>query len=139
VTGPLIQRIVARGERPIPPSPEAVRRPLDHALYYAPVERAACFSFLRREAGVAVPLADLARPAAISPQACSTALSRAGVRVAIVDVTAPDVARGPYRVARALGVGLQPIHYGAGLERTDNPRLRMLLDGAINPDPHPIC
>jgi hypothetical protein len=61
------------------------------------------------------------------------------MRVVIVDVTSPDVARIPMRVVRALGPNLQPIHCGFGLERMANPRLDALKRGELNCDIHPFC
>jgi hypothetical protein len=34
---------------------------------------------------------------------------------------------------------MQPIHFGHGLERLANPRLRALAPGALNPEPHPLA
>jgi ribosomal protein S12 methylthiotransferase accessory factor len=84
-------------------------------------------------------LTTLQEPAEVSLIACAKRLAAGGVRVALVDVTAPDVAQSPFRVVRALGIELQPIHCGFGLERLSNRRLRALLTGEVNPNPHPMC
>jgi ribosomal protein S12 methylthiotransferase accessory factor len=127
------------GERPIPGRPEEVRQPLDHALFYAPAERAASLDFLRAGRRSAVPLAAL--PAIASPPlaACAAVLAAADLRAVLVDVTSRDVAHSPFRVVRALAARLQPVHFGHGMERLANPRLHRLLRGRMNPDPHPIC
>ena len=71
---------------------------------------------------------------------CAERLAAAGLRVAAVDVTSPDVALGPFRVARVLGTDMQPIHFGERYRRLANPRLDQLLAGRpINPDPHPLA
>ncbi len=71
---------------------------------------------------------------------CVPLLEKAGVRVALVDVTSPDVALSPFRVARAIGTDMQPIHFGHRLQRLGNPRLKALLKGrGPNPNPHPIA
>lgn len=135
--GPYLVRLLAEKAH-IPATPEEVENLDDHALYYAPAERLAAFDFLR--AGETVSLGDL--PAGDPPtlEACAERLDRAGVRVAAVDVTSPDVALGPFRVARALGTDMQPIHFGERYRRLANPRLTALLAGrAPNPDPHPLA
>ena len=62
----------------------------------------------------------------------------AGVRVAFVDVTSPDVAGTGLRVVRALAARLQPLHCGYGLERLGNQRLLELGEGPLNRDIHPM-
>ena len=136
--GPYIRRLMVGGERPIPANPEEVRTLEDHALYYVPPERARAFDFLRF-GSTAISLADLAGPAAISREDCAAKLAAGGVRVAIADVTSPDVATGPFRVARALGTDMQPIDFGHHLRRLNNPRLKAMLTGPPNPDPHPLA
>jgi ribosomal protein S12 methylthiotransferase accessory factor len=137
-TGPYLHRVMAHRERPIPARPQEVRQPLDHALFYAPAERAASFDFLRAGTVSPVPLAALPAPAAPPLAACAAPLAAAGIRAVLVDVTSRDVAHSPFRVVRALATHLQPVHFGHGLERLANPRLHRLLRGAVNPDPHPI-
>jgi len=133
--GPYVRRLMSRGER-VPEMPDDVRTLTDHALYYAPPSRRSAFDFLRN--GASIRLCDLPRDP--SPAAATTiaALRRAGVRVAIADVTSPDTRLGPFRVARALGLRMQPIHFGHTLVRSENPRLRALT-AALNPDPHPLA
>ena len=64
------------------------------------------------------PKRNVRRPVEGEPlAACRERLDRAGVRVAIADVTAPDVAESPFRVARAIGTDMQPIHFGFALRR----------------------
>ena len=136
--GPYIRRLMVGGERPIPACPEEVRTLEDHALFYVPPERARAFDFLR-DGSAPVPLADMAGPATVSREACAARLAAGGVRVAIADVTSPDVATGPFRVARALGTDMQPIDFGHHLRRLNNPRLKAMLTGTLNPDPHPLA
>jgi ribosomal protein S12 methylthiotransferase accessory factor len=71
--------------------------------------------------------------------ACVAALAGAGIRVAAIDVTSPDVALTPLRVARVFGEYLQPIHFGAGNHRTNNPRLHRWLSGQPAQEPHPVA
>jgi ribosomal protein S12 methylthiotransferase accessory factor len=122
-TGPYLRRLLETGAIEAPPDPAAVTGMLDHAAFYFPRERAAAFDFLRR--GESVALAEfLARPAG----------SLDGLRVAVVDVTAPDVALGPFRVARAVGPDLQPLTYGHGLDREPVDRIRPLRPaGPVHP------
>ncbi|HEX4961192.1 MAG TPA: TOMM precursor leader peptide-binding protein [Thermoanaerobaculia bacterium] len=125
-------------ESKIPASPEEVLSLDDHALYYVPAERRAAVDFLRGE-GEPVPLGDLpVRETSI--EACVQQLSAAGLRAAAVDVTSPDVVHSPFRVARALGTDIQPIHFGERFRRLGNPRLTELLGGReLNPHPHPVA
>ena len=134
--GPYIRRQMLDPDRQIPAKADEVRTLLDHALFYAPPERAEAARFLIE--GEPVSLAELPRPDGGRLEICRGALAAAGVRVAVADVTAPDVVLSPFRVARALGVHVQPIHFGHGLERRANPRLRALADRA-NEMPHPLA
>jgi ribosomal protein S12 methylthiotransferase accessory factor len=142
--GPYLVRLM-RGAK-VPDSPAEVLTLDDHALYYVPAARLPMLDFLRAAPGEAVPLADLPPAEGVegaagdASAACAERLRQAGLRVAIVDVTAPDVAHSPFRVARALGTDMQPIHFGEHLRRLANPRLWALLGGrAINPNPHPVA
>ena len=136
--GPYIRRLMVGGEHPIPACPEEVRTLEDHALYYVPPERARAFDFLR-DGSVPLPLAEFTGPTMISREECAVKLAAGGVRVAIADVTSPDVATGPFRVARALGTDMQPIDFGHHLRRLNSPRLKAMLTGPLNPDPHPLA
>ena len=137
--GPYIRRLMADGEHPIPACPDAVRTLEDHALYYVPPERARAFDFLRHGSD-SLPLANLAEPPPASLADCAARITVGGARVAIADVTSPDVATGPFRVARALGTDMQPIDFGYRRRRLNNPRLKAMLAGrAPNPDPHPLA
>ena len=139
--GPYIQRLMR--ESKVPATPEEVLSLEDHALYYVKPERMGAFDFLRRPRDAhqdAVILADV--PPAPPPTAagCAERLSAAGLRVAIADVTSPDVTASPFRVARALGTNMQPIHFGERFRRLANPRLQAHLTArGVNPDPHPVA
>jgi len=137
--GPYVRRLVLGREHPIPERPDQVRTLSDHALYYAPVERRRSFDFLLDGGGTPVVMNDLPESPQASLNECALRLSSVGLRAAIVDVTSPDVATGPFRVARALGTNMQPIHFGHRLARLGNPRLQSLLAGQPNPDPHPVA
>jgi hypothetical protein len=112
---------------------------MDHALYYVPVERLNAFDFLRVGETDSVALSDLTEPDDVSLGALVGRLEDARLRIAAVDVTSPDVARGPFRVARALGENVQPIDFGYRFRRLNNPRLRDLAISGINPFPHPLA
>ena len=138
-SGSYLRRAMIGGAYPIPEQPEQVRTFFDHALFYMPAARAVACDFLRSGGGAPLSLATLPEPTDISLEACTERLAAGGVRVALVDVTAPDVAQSPFRVVRALGTNMQPLHCGFGLERLANPRLRELLMGEVNSDIHPLC
>jgi ribosomal protein S12 methylthiotransferase accessory factor len=135
--GPYIVRLMAGEEQAIPERPEDVLSIDDHALYYLPPSRATAFAFLG--AGGAVMAADLEEPEEISLGALGERIQAAGLRVAIVDVTSPDLLSTPFRVARALGPDFQQIHFGHLLARLGNPRLSAIAPLGINPDPHPMA
>jgi ribosomal protein S12 methylthiotransferase accessory factor len=123
----------------IPNSPDEVMSLEDHALYYARRERSGAFDFMRATKDE-VELGQIEGPREPLDAGCVQLLEKAGVRVALVDVTSPDVALSPFRVARAIGTDMQPIHFGHRLQRLGNPRLRALLGGrGPNPNPHPIA
>jgi thiazole/oxazole-forming peptide maturase SagD family component len=138
-TGPFLRRMMRTRAIPVPRTPSRVRTMLDHAAYYFPRDRAAAFDRLRSRAP-AVSARELARRApARTLASCAAALAASGVRVALVDVTSPDVATGPFRVARAVSPDLQPISHGHGLDRAPVPRLRArgLVSGKGAPI-HPV-
>lgn len=136
--GPYIRRLMREGDHPIPPTPEDVHTLIDHALYYVPAERAEAFDFFRHGAAT-VRLGDLEEPKDATLAGCAAQLAASGLRVAIADVTAPDVAGSPFRVARALGPDIQPIDFGYAQRRLANPRLEALLSTGVNPYPHPLA
>ena len=136
--GPALRREMLSGKSRIP---RRVRTTLDHALYYATKRRARAFHFLDAENLEPVLLSELAQPEAISLDLYTRRLRDAGVRIAIKDLTPPDVAaESPFRVVRALGTNLQPLHFGFGMSRAASPRLRCFAkkDG-LNSNPHPLA
>jgi ribosomal protein S12 methylthiotransferase accessory factor len=135
-TGPYLARAMRSGRLAVPASPGDVRTMLDHAAYYFPADRACAFDPLRAGTDT-VRLGD-GPPSPATPRSCARALDRAGVRVAVVDVTSADVAAGPFRVARAVSPDLQPLSFGHGLDRLPVPRLRALGEAPGRPDVHPI-
>jgi hypothetical protein len=123
---------------PLPRQPEEVREMLHHASYYFPAERAGAFDRLR-SGEAPIPFSELVEDSQErSLASCAAALAASGVRVALVDVTSPDVATGPFRVVRAVSPDLQPIYYGYGLERRPVERARVLGLAARLPPVHPI-
>jgi ribosomal protein S12 methylthiotransferase accessory factor len=137
-TGPYLARMMRSGLLRPPSDATLVRDMPDHAAFYFPPERAKAFERLR-SGGAPIRLRDLT---ATSPdrslKACASALSGAGVRVALVDVTSPDVATGPFRVVRAISPDLQPLWYGHGCEPRRVDRLRAHGLAAEAPAIHPI-
>jgi ribosomal protein S12 methylthiotransferase accessory factor len=136
-TGPHLRRLMRAGELDAPAAPEAVREMLDHAAFYFPSERASAFDRLRSDGGDEAPDEPTPRggPAL---ERCARELESAGVRVALVDVTAADVATGPFRVACAISPDLQDISHGHGLDRVPVERLRGRALAAEPPPVHPI-
>ena len=137
-TGPYLQRMMRSGALPVPDDPGSVQEMLQHAAYYFPRERAAAFDRLRNHRSP-LALRDLAEGRSNRSLAeVATALSAAGIRVALIDVTSADVATGPFSVVRAVSPDLQPISYGYGLESQPVERIRALGLAAEIPPIQPI-
>jgi ribosomal protein S12 methylthiotransferase accessory factor len=137
-TGPHFCTVMGSGKEPIPACPQEVKTFRQHALYYFPAERNHAFDFL---GGAEKPLriSSVEETADASLSRLLEFLSAGGIRIAIADLTTPDLKATPFRVARALGTDIQQIHCGFGRERTNNPRLKALLKGPVNLDIHPLC
>ena len=118
-----------------------VREMLDHATYYFPVGRRHAFDRLRF-GGHRIHLRDLAVRNRRTLTECRAALDKAGVRVAVVDVTSLDVSLGPFRVVRAVSPDLQGLSFGFGLERQPVSRIKQrlvkTLTDRVLPPIHPI-
>jgi bacteriocin biosynthesis cyclodehydratase domain-containing protein len=125
-TGPYLRRIMQSKTLRAPANASDVREMLDHAAYYFPAERASAFDRVRSDKP-AVSISDLYAPP-----------KPADIRVAIVDVTSPDVATGPFRVVRAVSPDLQGLAYGYGMDRAVVSRIRAMGLAAEVPDIHPI-
>lgn len=112
---------------------------VDHARYWFDADRTA--DLAERLCGDAEPPVTLSSLVALSPtdpdSQYGRSLAAAGVRVAVVDVTSPDVATGDFRVVRAVSPDLQPISYGHGLERLPVARLKGRVTDAV-PAVHPL-
>ncbi len=108
----------------------------DHASYYFPPERQAAFAFLRNGKKT-VKLGELPDAGPPTLATCAARIAAIGSRVAYVDVTSPDVMLSPFRVARAVGLDLLPIHFGSRFRRLGNPRLKKLLGKKIDQPPSP--
>lgn len=112
----------------------------DHAAYYFSKNKLPAFDFMRQPESAAISISAWPYPVVQDIADLRTRVTNAGVDIAIVDVTSPDVQLSPFKVARAVGIHMQPIHFGEQFKRIDNPRLRKLLKGkAVNSNPHPIA
>jgi ribosomal protein S12 methylthiotransferase accessory factor len=124
----------------------------DHSAFAGLPERRSEFAFLDAS-GISATVAELpdraTGSAASDLDSCVAALVRQGLRVAYVDLTLPDVRSVGLHVVRVLVTDLQPIHFGAGLERLGGARLfsapQQLGFGGVrtaadlNPCPHPLA
>ncbi|HLJ28968.1 MAG TPA: YcaO-like family protein [Candidatus Angelobacter sp.] len=137
-TGPHFCALMQSGKEPVPSCPQEVKTFRQHALYYFPAERNRAFDFL---GGAETPLqmSSVAETHDFSMSRLLGLLNAARIRIAIADVTTPDLNTTPFRVARALGTDIQEIHCGFRRERTNNPRLKALLKGSPNSAIHPLC
>ena len=132
-TGPHLRRMMLSGAYQVPGAPHQVREMLDHAAYYFPAERASAFDRLRSTAS-RVSIGTLP----VTKRSLADELRNAGIRVALLDVTSPDVATGPFRVVRAVSPDLQPISYGYGLDRAPVERIGARGVAVDVPTIHPI-
>jgi bacteriocin biosynthesis cyclodehydratase domain-containing protein len=135
-TGPHLLRLMQRAMWPTPAAATDVRDMLDHAAYYFAPDRRRALDRLRG-GSTSMTLSDLARTVPTDLSDCQSALAAAGIRVAIVDVTTPDVRTSPFRVARAVSPDLQSISYGFGLERLPVARIDP-TELVAGPGVHPI-
>jgi ribosomal protein S12 methylthiotransferase accessory factor len=135
-TGPYLRRVMQRKEQPVPQTRE-VRTFRQHALYYLPRHRSRAFDFLQQSPRIH--LSKIGESDKSSLAEVSRRLDDAGIQVAIADLTSPDILSIPMLVVRALGMDLQAIHCGFGMERTRNFRLKRLIPGRINSRIHPLC
>ena len=137
-TRPYLSRRLRSEALRTPADAASVRDMIDHAAYYFPLDRATAFDPIR-SGGAVIPLSSLADwESERTLDACADALRAAGVRVALVDVTSPDVATGPFRVVRAVSPDLQTISYGHGLERLPVERIRDRVPATRAQAVHPI-
>ncbi|HET6971613.1 MAG TPA: YcaO-like family protein, partial [Phenylobacterium sp.] len=120
-TGPYLRRLMREGAA-VPAGPQDVREMMDHAAYYFDPSRAVAFDYLwdgaDRRAWRHLPTGP-----SRSLEGCVAAMSKAGIRMALADVTSADLAMTPFRVVRAVSPDLQPISFGAGLERASIRRI----------------
>jgi ribosomal protein S12 methylthiotransferase accessory factor len=136
--GPYLTRQVA--ERKVPETPADVETLDDHAAYYFTPGRLPVFDFIRHSDRPPIAYRDLPLCDDVSIAACAARLEQAGIKVAVVDVTSPDLLESPFRVARAIGLDVQPIHFGERYRRLANPRLTKHSGGRpLNPHPHPLA
>jgi ribosomal protein S12 methylthiotransferase accessory factor len=136
--GPYIRRVARKEGMKIPSQQSEVRTLLDHALYYVDPPHAAALRFLGENGEISY--RELTHEPESSREDCIDRLDQAGLRIAIADVTSPDLSNTPFRVARALGEYIQQIDFGHHMRRLANPRLKALLEGREpNPLPHPIA
>ena len=126
--GSRLARLMRSGPLPVPRKPQAVATVIDHAAWYVPVGRRSAFDRLRASERT-FSLGDLGAIQVERPlRHCAIELAAAGVRVAVVDVTSPDVSTGPFTVMRAVSPDLQPMSYGFGLDRLPVGRLAARAD-----------
>jgi ribosomal protein S12 methylthiotransferase accessory factor len=135
-SGVSLAQLIRKQDTRIPTSPNEIRpgRFLDHALYYAPPSRARACDFLTQSPAIRLDeIRELDSPATL--ETLRTQLTQSNIRVALADLTAPDVQLTPFRVVRALSPDLVPLHCGHNTEHRAHPRLK----GPLNQNPHPCC
>jgi ribosomal protein S12 methylthiotransferase accessory factor len=130
-----------------------VRTIRDHSTFFASPARLGEIDFLMIPRRI-IPMAGLLNHATDSMAGdlalCVSALRGAGCRIAYADLTTPDVAAFPIRVVRTIATGLQPIHFGFGMERLGGCRLFELPsklkyaqsirnESELNRCPHPMA
>ncbi|MEY2616385.1 MAG: ribosomal protein methylthiotransferase accessory factor [Verrucomicrobiota bacterium] len=139
--GAYLRRLMHEGRHHSVRQPSDVLGSLDHGLFYIHPEQAVHLEFFRAGPERPISLEFLRKqyrePATLA--ACVARLRTMGVRAAAVDITPSDVALAGLRVVRAFGTNLQPIHFGFGYERLNNPRLKALQFAGTETMPHPIA
>jgi ribosomal protein S12 methylthiotransferase accessory factor len=138
-TGPEFCRTMISGDEFVPRSPGDVQTFRQHGLFYLPEKRNRAFDFLHDGNKPPIRVRDLSQPEEMSLAVLVEMLRTAGVRVAIVDLTAAALCAAGFSVVRALGENMQQIHCGFGRERLNNPRLQNLLQGPVNFAIPPVC
>lgn len=113
-TGPYLRRMMQARKLVAPRRASDVREMTDHAAWFFRASRARGFDRLRGPETVLLRALPRKRR---SLAACVRTLTDAGVRVAVADVTSPDLATRGWWVMRAMSADLQPLWYGHGLER----------------------
>ncbi|HEV2815300.1 MAG TPA: YcaO-like family protein [Solirubrobacteraceae bacterium] len=111
----------------------------DHSAFAALPEQRDEFAFLWAggERAAAGELPDRGTGSAAGDvERCAAALDDAGHAAGRVELTTSDVEGRGYRVVRVIAAGLQPIHFGFGMERLGGERLR---GSELNPCPHPMA
>ena len=131
---------------------EDVRSVCDHSAFLSIPERLKEFDFLLKH-GCRKKVQDLANKSLGTVErdldACVNSLSHQGCRVCYVDLTTSDVSGCGMHVVRTLATGLQPIHFGFGMERLGGRRLfevpqrlglspEVRAESDLNPCPHPL-
>jgi ribosomal protein S12 methylthiotransferase accessory factor len=132
---------------------EDVRTLDDHSAFAARRDRREEFAFLWSD-GAGAAVGDLEDPSlsddAGDLERCAAALRELGHPASYVELTTPDIEACGYRVARVVATGLQPIHFGHGVERLGGSRLFELpaalglvatprTAADLNPCPHPMA
>jgi ribosomal protein S12 methylthiotransferase accessory factor len=135
--GTRVRQAMRSGVERVPAGPGRVVEMMGHAMYYVPARRRAAIEFLRSGSETALRLDAVPPTAEPSLQRLAQRFTAAGTRVAMADVTAPDVALTPFRVVRVLGAGLQSLYFGEQYRPRPTPRLLRLSGGMLNRDPHP--
>lgn len=138
-TGPTLRDEMMTGGDPAPATPGEVRTFRQHALFYLPAKRNQVFDFLGNPTELPLQADSFRELPPASPSRLAALLQQVGIRIAIVDLTPPELRHTPFRVVRALGTDMQQIHCGYGRERLRNPRLWRLLKGTLNLEIPPVC
>jgi ribosomal protein S12 methylthiotransferase accessory factor len=138
--GAYIRRLMQEGRHTTVRTVNDVVAALDHGLYYVHPSHIDSLRFFR-SSEMPVRLSELRlryrQPATLAT--CVALLSEAGIRTAAVDVTSPDIGLAAIKVVRAFGQHMQPLHFGVGNTRLQNPRLYSLLLGPAEMVPHPVA
>jgi ribosomal protein S12 methylthiotransferase accessory factor len=138
--GPYMRRLMREGKHQNIVAPEDVLNSVDHGLYYCHTQNAGQLSSLRQpNTSINLPALRKRYRDEANLTVCTARLLESGIRAAAVDVTTSDILAAGLRVVRAVGTYAQPIHFGYGCERRNNPRLKTLAKTNIQTSPHPIA
>jgi ribosomal protein S12 methylthiotransferase accessory factor len=133
-TVPHLTGLMASGVLPTPRNEQDVTSMLDHAAYFFPPERCRPFDRLFRSD----PPLPVQRSVATGVSDVAATLRQQGIRVAVVDLTTPDVATGPFRVVRAVSPDLMALTFGGELDRLPPARVAAMPVTGSLPALHPV-
>jgi len=111
---------------------------LEHGLYYFSKKSIIHLEFLLRGGEAPVTMTEIQNSLAFNTENLIEILAKKNIFLAGVDITSPDISKGPFTVVRILSPNLLPIHCGYGRERLNHQRIRAINESELNFEIHPF-